>query len=125
MNTYLFTVPLVAGKTEAWKNYLKEINGARYEDYKKSRKNAGIKTEQVYLQQTPHGDMCVVMFEGDNPQKSLETIIKSEAPFDKWFREKVLVETHGLDLSKPMPQNQHVLDHRETTIREFAGTKKN
>lgn len=125
MNTYLFTVPLVAGKTEAWKNYVKEINGSRNEEYKKSRKSAGIKAEQVYLQQTPHGDMCVVMLEGDNPQRSLESIIKSDAPFDKWFREKILIETHGLDLSQPMPKNQHVLDYRETPIREYAETKRN
>jgi hypothetical protein len=125
MNTYLFTVPLVAGKTEAWKNYVKEMTGPRNEEFKESRRRAGIKIEQVYLQQTPHGDMCVVMLGGDNPQKSLETFMKSTDPFDKWFREKVLIETHGLDLSKPMPQNQCILDYHEVPTREYVETKKN
>ena len=125
MNTYLFTVPLAAGKTETWKKYVKEMTGIRNEEYKKSRKNAGIKAEQVYLQQTPHGDMCVVMLGGDNPQRSLETLIKSSDPFDKWFREKILIEAHGLDLSQPLPTNQHILDYHETPIRESFEVMKN
>lgn len=124
MNTYLFTVPLEAGKTEAWKGFMKELNGPRNEEYKKSRMRAGIKGEQVFLQQTPHGDACVVMLEGDNPQGFLETIMKSEIPFDKWFRDKVLVEAHGLDLSQPFPKNQHVLGYRETPTREYADAEK-
>jgi hypothetical protein len=124
MKTYLFTVPLLAGKTEAWKNYVKEMNGPRNEEYKLSRKKAGIKVEQVFLQQTPHGDMCVVMLGGDNPQKALDTFKTSTDPFDKWFREKIMIETHGMDLSQPMPQNNHLIDFNETTIRELADTKK-
>ena len=125
MNTYLFAVPLAPGKTETWKNYIKEMKGPRNAEYKESRKKAGIEVEQVFLQQTPHGDMCVVRLEGDNPQKSFESMIKSNSPFDKWFREKVLIEAHGLDLSQPMPKNQCVIDHHEFPAREFAGTKTN
>jgi hypothetical protein len=123
MKTYLLTVPLAPGKTEAWKQYMKELTGPRNDEYKKSRKRAGIKVEQVFLQQTAHGDMCVVMLGGDNPQKSLESMMTSNDPFDKWFREKVLIEAHGLDMSQPMPQNQQISEYSETSTREFAGTK--
>ena len=125
MKTYLFTVPIAPGKTEAWKNYVKEMSGPRNEEYRNSRKRAGLRTEQVYLQQTPHGDMCVVMLGGDNPQKSLETFMTSADPFDKWFREKILIEAHGLDLSQPMPQNQCILDYQDTSTREYVETRKN
>ncbi len=125
MKTYLFTVPIAAGKTEAWKRYVDELKGPRNEEYRKSRKKAGIKVEQVFLQQTPYGDMCVVMLGGDNPQKSLESFVTSSDPFDKWFREKILIEAHGLDLSQPMPQNQHILDFQEVPIREFSADRKN
>jgi hypothetical protein len=121
MKTYLFTMPLAAGKTEAWKNYLREIEGPRNEEYKKSRERAGIRVEQVYLQQTPHGDSCVVSWECDNPQKVFETFMKSDNPFDQWFREKVLIEAHGMDTSQPLPpMNQHFVDYRETPTNEFA-----
>ena len=125
MNTYLFTVPLAPGKTQAWKNYVKEITGPRSEEHKKSRMRAGVTSELVYLQQTPHGDMCVVMLGGENPTRSFELLVKSSDPFDKWFREKILIEAHGLDLSQPMPQNERILDYRETPTREYAGSKKN
>ena len=120
MKTYLFTVPLAPGKTEAWKKYMKEMTGPRNEEYKKSRKRAGLKVEQVFLQQTPHGDMCVVMLGGDNPQKSLESFMKSTDPFDIWFKEKVLIEAHGLDLPQPMPQNQQIIEYSESSVKEFA-----
>ena len=120
MNTYLFAVPLAAGKTDVWKNYVKEITGPRYEDYKKSRKKAGIKREQVYLQRTPQGDMCVVMLGGENPRKSFESLMKSDYPFDKWFREKVLIDAHGMDLAQPFPENQHFLNYDETPTREHV-----
>jgi len=124
MNSYLFAVPIAPGKTETWKNYVKEMTGSRNEDYKKSRKRAGIRTEQVFLQRTPQGDMCVVRLEGDNPIKSLETMIKSNDPFDKWFRDKVLIEAHGLDLSGPMPENESILNYFETPVREYTGSGK-
>ena len=124
MNTYLFAVPLAAGKTETWKNYVKEINGPRFEEYKSSRKKAGIKKERVFLQQTPKGDMCVVMIGGDNPRKAFGSLLKSNDPFDKWFRDKVLVDAHGLDLSQPMPENQGVLDYHETMTGEVVGAGK-
>jgi hypothetical protein len=38
--------------------------------------------------------------------------MKSDAPFDKWFRDKVFVEIHGMDLSKPMPMNELMLDFK-------------
>jgi hypothetical protein len=123
MKTYMFAVPVAPGKTETWKQYVKEMTGPRNDEYKKSRKRAGIKVEKVFLQQTAHGDMCVVMLGGDNPQKSLETMMTSNEPFDKWFREKVLIEAHGLDMSQPMPQNHQIIDYSETPSMEFAGTK--
>jgi hypothetical protein len=125
MSVYLFSVPLAAGKTDTWKKYMKELTGPRHDDYVKSRKRLGLEVEQVFLQQTPHGDMCVVRWETDNPQQTFETIAKSDEPFDKWFRDKVLIECHDMDLSQAMPMNKQVVDLQVTPTREFAGTQKN
>jgi hypothetical protein len=38
--------------------------------------------------------------------------MKSETPFNKWFRNKILVEIHGMNLSKPPPMNKLVLDFK-------------
>ena len=123
MNTYLFTVPIAPGKTETFLKYVKEMTGPRNEEFKRSRQRAGLTSEQVFLQKTPQGDFCVVMLAGDNPQKSLETMLKSNDPFDTWFREKVVIDAHGLDLSQPMPDNQRILDYSGTPTREKVGTR--
>jgi hypothetical protein len=123
MKTYLFAAPLAAGKTETWKNYVKEITNSRFEEYKQSRQKAGIEEEQVYLQSTPQGDMCVVKLKGQNPWKSFESLIKSKDPFDTWFREKILLDAHGLDLSQPMPENEQFLDYAATSTREGVKTR--
>jgi hypothetical protein len=124
MANYLFAVPLAPGKTETWKDYMKEMAGARNKDYKKSRKSIGLDTEQVFLQQTPHGDMCVVRWKTDNPQKIFEHFAKSKDPFDQWFRDKILIECHNMDLTKLPPVNKEFFDYQETESLEFAGGHK-
>ena len=103
MSAYLFTVPLVAGKTDTWKEYMKEMTGPRHDDYVKSRKKLGIGVEQVFLQQTPKGDVVVVRWETDNPQRVFENFAKSNDPFDKWFRDKTLIECHNMDCTSSDP----------------------
>jgi len=125
MPVYLFTVPLAAGKTETWKNYMKELTGPRNEDYMKSRKRIGINVEQVFLQQTPHGDMCVVRWETDSPERTFESLAKSSDPFDRWFRDKILIECHNMDLSQTMPINRQAVDYHVKPSREYAGANKN
>jgi hypothetical protein len=125
MSVYLFTVPLVAGKTDTWKKYLKEMTGPRNNDYVKSRKRLGVKIEQVFLQQTPQGDMVVVRWDTDNPQRVFEDMARSNDAFDEWFKDKVLTECHNMDLSGPIPKNEQILDYQATPSAAYAGTQKN
>ena len=122
MSAYLFTVPLAAGKTDTWKKYMKEITESRHDDYMNSRKRLGINVEQVFLQQTPKGDMCVVRWDTENFPRAFENMVKSQDPFDKWFRDKILIECHDMDLSKPIPTNKQVLDHHGTPSHAVAGS---
>jgi len=64
---------------------------------------ARVTKEDVFLQSTPMGDMVVVSMECDDPAKVMERLLTSTDPFDVWFREKVLVESHGVDPSGPPP----------------------
>jgi hypothetical protein len=110
MRTYAFAVPILPGKTQAWLNYINELTGSRKEDWKLSRKRYGLTVEQVWLQSTPQGDMAVVRIETDDPGKFFENLMKSNEPFDKWFREKVLTECHGMSASQPMQLNRQILN---------------
>ena len=124
MATYLLAVPLVPGKIEVWRKYNQEMLGPRREEHMKSRKRLGIRVEQVALQQTPQGDMVVVHWEADNPQMIFEAFKNSQDPYDKWFREKILIECHNMDLSQSLPKMTQIHDYHETQSREFAETSK-
>jgi hypothetical protein len=112
MEYYAFINPVVPGKMDTWKSYIKEMNGPRNKERKESRKRAGLNIERVWLQNTPMGDCAVVYWEAKDISKVFDALIKSEAPFDKWFRDKILVEIHGMDFSKPMTMNELILDFK-------------
>jgi hypothetical protein len=112
MAYYAFINPVIAGKMDSWKSYIQEMNGPRNHERKESRKKVGLTVERVWLQHTPMGDFAVVYWEAKDISKVFEALMKSDASFDKWFRDKVLVEVHGMDLSKPMPMNELMLDFK-------------
>jgi hypothetical protein len=112
MAHYAFANPVLAGKLDTWKSYIKEMNGPRNKERNESRKKVGLTVERVWLQHTPMGDFAVVYWEAKDIGKVFEGLIKSDAPFDKWFRDKVLVEVHGMDLSKVPPMNELMLDFK-------------
>lgn len=112
MAYYAFVNPVLPGKKDTWKKYIKEMTGPRDKERRESRKKAGLTVERVWLQPTPMGDYAVVYWEADDITKVFGLLMKSDVPFDKWFREKILVEIHGMDLSKPLPMNELILDFK-------------
>ena len=98
--------PIAPGKTEEWRKFIAEVNGARRADFVASRKGMGVR-ERTFLQPTPMGDLVVVTLEGDNPGEAFGKFVNSTDPFTNWFLERVQ-EVHGIDLkhaaSGPMPQ---------------------
>ena len=109
MAEYAFTVPILPGKTETWKTYVKEITGPRNRELKDSRKRLSLSKEKVWLQKTPMGDSAVVYWEAKDIGKVFEGIMKSDNPFEKWFPDKVMVEVHGMNPSQPPPPLNEVI----------------
>ncbi len=109
MAEFNFAVPILPGKTEAWRKAIEEMKGPRREDYKRSRKNLGIKREQVCLQMTPHGDMVVVHIEAKDPANVMPGMFAAATPFDVWFLETVLRGVHGIDPKGPPPPAPEVV----------------
>jgi hypothetical protein len=113
MAEFSFAVPILPGKTDAWRKAVAEIKGPRWGDYKKSRKSLGIKREQACLQHTPQGDMVVVHIDAKDPVSVMPAMLAGVAQFDFWFRESVLVGVHGIDpKGPPPPPSEVVLDFK-------------
>src|SRR5262249_13598451 len=92
-----------SGKTETWKQYIKEMTGPRKADREASRERVGLTREEVWLQSTPMGDFAVVHWEEGDIAKVFHDLMTSQDAFDVWFREKVLMEVHGMNPNGPMP----------------------
>ena len=104
-----FAVPLLEGKTDAWKAACAEINGAKKELYLASHRNLGITKEIAALQQTPHGDYVVVHLDAADANGILGKMLEAADEFSQWFKEAVLRDCHGIDGSGPVPPSPDIL----------------
>ncbi len=98
-----FAVPILAGKTDAWKALCTEMSGPRKEGYLASRRGLGITKEIACLQQTPHGDYVVVHIEAGDVSDIMGGMMSATDEFSVWFKEAVFKEIHGIDGSGPVP----------------------
>jgi hypothetical protein len=113
MAMYAFMVPILPGKTETLKKYMQEIKSSRWDELVKSRERMGVHAVQAWIQHTPNGDVGAVWMDVDNPSKFFDMLMNSDEPFDKWFREKVVIECQGIKPGTPPPdKNELVLDYK-------------
>jgi len=98
-----FAVPILPGKSEAWKAACVEIAGPRKEEYIKSRRALGITKESACLQQTPNGDFAVVHIEAGDVSAIMQGMLNGTDAFSIWFKEAVFKDIHGIDGSGPVP----------------------
>ncbi len=112
MAMYAFTVPILPGKTETLKKYIQEIKTSRLDELAKSREQMGVHAIQFWLQHNPNGDMVVISMDIDNPSKFFDMLMHSNEPFDKWFREKIVMECQGVKPGDPLPvQNELLIEY--------------
>ncbi|MDX5346341.1 MAG: hypothetical protein LPJ89_03085 [Hymenobacteraceae bacterium] len=101
-----FAVPVLPGKTDQWMAMTAEARGNRNNAYRETRRKQGIR-ERCFLQHTPNGDFVIVTLEGENPQKALQELGKTDDDFTRWFVQQV-EEIHGFNLKQanaiPVPE---------------------
>jgi len=112
MQAIAFAAPILPGKTDADRDALASCaQGDRRVDFDASRKRAGITRESVWIQNTPGGDVAVVVIEAPDVQAAMGALATSQEPFDRWFREHIK-DVHGMDMSEGFPPPEQVLDFR-------------
>ncbi len=110
MQAVAFALPVLPGRTEAERAALAACwVGARREAHRDARRRAGITREAVWLQPTGGGDVAVVLLEADDLQQAATVLGTSPDPFDRWFREHVLL-VHGIALAEGLPTPELLLD---------------
>jgi hypothetical protein len=99
-NTILFIAPILPGKAEAWRRFIQEMGGARGWEYETSRRQLGIRAERVWISETRHRAIGIILIETDYLEQTLTTLASSAHPFDRWFREQLLA-LQGVDWARP------------------------
>jgi hypothetical protein len=95
--------PVLPGKTETDARSISDEFLRRPDEYRESRKLAGITLERAYLQTTPMGMFVVVYGESENGfDAATGQMAQSDLPIDLFFRESVR-ELHGFDFTAPPP----------------------
>jgi hypothetical protein len=91
--------PILPGKEDAARAWVKEITGPRKEGFDAINRHADITRETWTLQPTPMGSFMLVWAEGDI-EKAMQDVATSDDEFTVWHRSKLL-EITGIDITKP------------------------
>lgn len=110
MATYAFMSKLLPGKLQTWMHYVREMKTTYKSDMEASRVRLGVTKEEVWLQQSPEGACAVIYWEAADIGMVFQQLMMSEEPFDKWYRDRILIEVHGMNPSAPPPpMNEKVM----------------
>ena len=111
MGEVAFAAPILPGKMDVWREFNKELVGARKADHEASQKRHGVTRQRLWLQQTPMGELAVVHVQGPGAESMMPSLGGSDDAFDVWFRGKVM-EIHGIDMTQPPPRPPPELVHQ-------------
>lgn len=112
----VLTLPIAAGKVEAWRRFSQELSGSRRHEYETSRQRLGIRRECLALVENAYGAAAVTTLEAREMGWVLGQILTSDLPFDRWYREQIQ-ELYGLNLTEygdemleaPLPGHHELL----------------
>ena len=102
MEQALFALPILPGKTEDARNFLRELGGARIQDLIACGRRVDVTREVWAIQQTPQGDFYIAYVAGEDMAHAFAELASSQDEFDSWFKRRVQ-ETTGADLNTPPP----------------------
>jgi hypothetical protein len=114
MDHVCLAMPVVPGRSEDARRFMKQLDGARREEFDASERRVGISKELWYLAKLPSGDHLVGYIESTNFAHAFQSFVSSRDLFDLWFKDQFRNAT-GVDLNDPPPDLQmpELLSHYE------------
>jgi hypothetical protein len=100
MDQVCFALTLLAGKTEAARAFMRELDGPRKPEFDLSERRIGIVKECWFLQHMPETDILIGYMESTNFAEALWLFAQSRDDFDLWFK-RCMAEVTGVDLNNP------------------------
>jgi hypothetical protein len=93
-------VPVQPGKTDVARDFMRELEETRKDEYDRSEQRIGITKEVWFLAPGASGDQLVAYMESGNFQNAFEQFVASQDSFDLWFKQR-FADATGIDLNNP------------------------
>jgi hypothetical protein len=92
----------------AWKEFATEIStGPRADAHRQTLRRLGVSTEHAFHQQTPMGDLMVLVWEGVEPAElgqGFASMTQSpQSDHERYLSDYVIPKLHGVDTTQPPP----------------------
>jgi hypothetical protein len=102
--------PVLPGKEDAFRSFVKEVDGPRRDGFSGLQARSDVTRETWTLVPTPDGSVVAVWFEG-NVEQAFSELATGGDEFTAWFRDRILDVT-GMDMSvsDDSPPPETVLD---------------
>ena len=100
MQSLAVAFPVLAGKTEDFRRWMREINGPRSGEQASFFRRVGLTRAYGYLQHTPSGDYAIQYSEGEDPAAAYKLFAELTHAFDMWTRAQAAA-VYGIDSSRP------------------------
>ena len=113
MSSLAVALPILPGKTPAWQRLIGEVTTNRRAELDGFHRRLGLARVNWYLNQTPGGDIAIVVLEGPDAAAAFGQWGMSQDPFDLWFKREVGA-LYGIDFNQPPtgPAPEMVYEYR-------------
>jgi hypothetical protein len=102
MDHVCLVMPILPGKTDDARQFMRELDGPRKSEYDGSERRIGIGKELWYLATLPGGDQLIGYMEAENFGGAVEQFCSSQDSFDLWFKKR-MADVTGVDLNNLPP----------------------
>lgn len=106
--THMAVAVMPIADTSAWQAFAEEIwNGARSDDHRAFLRRGGVRKETLFHQQTPMGDLMVLVWDGVDPDQMAahfaSMLHDPASDHERYLRDYVIPKVHGIDTTQPPP----------------------
>jgi hypothetical protein len=121
MDHVCLVIPILAGRTEDARAFMRELEGERKSEFDASERRIGITKELWYLATLQTGDQLVAYMEARDFGAAVGEFSASQDAFDLWFKRR-MADVTGMDLNNIPPgfAPPELLSHYDVTQMQHA-----
>lgn len=120
--TYVVALPILPGKLDAWKQFVEALKTDKLREYEAARQKAGVRSEKIWHQSTPQGDVMLQVIELEGSYSDfMRSLTQANDEFGQWFL-ALTQELHGVtaEQMEAMQPNEQILSWTCPTVLEKA-----